>query len=353
MRILVGMSGGIDSSVAALLLRDAGHEVVGVTMSVWRKGNPFAGEPGKHACFGPNGEEDIAEARRVSRLLGIEYHVLDCAAQYEQIVLENFRSEYMAGRTPNPCVWCNSLIKFGALPGLARESGIMFDRFATGHYARVGFSGGRWMLRTAFDDRKDQTYFLYRLTQSQLSEVVFPLGNIRKEEARSLSIGQGLFTDDKHESQDFYSGDYSDLLQTTPREGEVVDSSGNVLGRHGGYWNYTIGQRRGLGIAAERPLYVIALDARRNRVVVGHVEDTFGSALVTRRLNWISMERLGEPMEISAKIRSTGSPKPALIEPLDDGAVSVRFAQPQKAITPGQSVVFYDGDIVVGGGVIS
>lgn len=352
MRILVGMSGGIDSSVAALLLQEAGHEVVGVTMSIWRDGNPFSGELKKNACFGPNEEEDIAEARRVSALLGIEYHVLDCASEYERIVLEDFKNEYLAGRTPNPCVWCNSLIKFGALPKIAREKGIAFDKFATGHYAQVEQKDGRWYLKRAVDLRKDQTYFLYRLTQQQLSEVMFPLGKVTKDEARRLCVEHGFFTEEKDESQDFYSGDYSDLLQTEPKMGSIVDTKGTVLGSHDGYWNYTIGQRRGLKIASERPLYVVRLDAQRNEVVVGHVEDTFGDALIAERLNWIGGEPVQAATEIQAKIRSTGVPKAALVEPLSDGTVSVRFAEPQKAVTPGQSVVFYQDDAVLGGGVI-
>lgn len=352
MRILVGMSGGIDSSVAALLLKDAGHEVVGVTMSIWREGNPFSGELRKNACFGPNEEEDIAEARRVSEMLGIEYHVLDCAAQYERIVLEDFRNEYLAGRTPNPCVWCNSLIKFGALPKIARESGIEFDKFATGHYARVQQSGGRYLLKQAADTKKDQTYFLYRLTQEQLANVIFPLGELSKDQAKRICIEQGFFTEEKDESQDFYSGDYSDLLQTGPRRGPIVDKDGTKLGEHDGYWNYTIGQRKGLGIAAERPLYVIGMHAERNEVVVGHVEETFGDTLESERLNWIAIPSLEGPLEVQAKIRSTGTAKPAIIEPKDDQFVSVRFAEPQKAVTPGQSVVFYQDDTVIGGGVI-
>lgn len=352
MKVLVGLSGGIDSSVAALLLKESGHEVVGVTMSIWREGNPFSGELRKNACFGPNEEEDIAEARRISSLLGIEYHVLDCASQYERIVLEDFRNEYLAGRTPNPCVWCNSLIKFGALPKIAREQGIEFDKFATGHYAQVEQSTDRWLLKRAVDARKDQTYFLFRLTQSQLSEVMFPLGKLRKEEARSLCVKHGFFTEEKDESQDFYSGDYSDLLQTEPKRGEIVDTGGKVLGYHEGFWNFTIGQRRGLGIAAKRPLYVISLDAAENRITVGFAEDTFGSELLAERLNWIGLSDPSGTLEIQAKIRSTGAPKTAILEIKDKDLVALRFAEPQKAVTPGQSVVFYQDEVVLGGGVI-
>jgi tRNA-specific 2-thiouridylase len=346
------MSGGIDSSVAALLLKQAGHEVIGVTMSIWRQGNPFKGELKKNACFGPNEEEDIAEARRIAGLLGIEYHVMDCAEQYERIVLEDFRSEYLAGRTPNPCVWCNSLIKFGALPKIARESGIAFDKFATGHYAKVAFEGDRWVLRQSADQKKDQTYFLYRLSQRQLSEVLFPLGDLQKDEARRICVDHGFFTAEKEESQDFYSGDYSDLIDAPKTIGDIVDRHGKVLGSHEGTWNYTVGQRRGLGIASDRPLYVVALDGVKNRVVVGYEEDTFGDALIAGKLNWISIEAPTAPRHAQAKIRSTGKAKPVVISAQDGGLVSVRFAEPQKAVTPGQSVVFYDDDLVLGGGVI-
>jgi tRNA-specific 2-thiouridylase len=352
MRVLVGMSGGIDSSVAALLLKHAGHEVVGVTMSIWRAGNPFSGELNKNACFGPNEEEDIAEARRISKMLGIEYHVLDCAEQYEQIVLEDFKDEYLAGRTPNPCIWCNSMIKFGALPKIARESGIVFDRFATGHYAQVAQQGSRFVLKKAVDIRKDQSYFLYRLTQQQLAEIMFPLGTLTKADARSICKEHGFFTDEKEESQDFYSGDYSDLLQTEAKTGPIVDMQGNKLGEHEGYWRYTIGQRRGLGVSGGRPWYVIGVDAKENIVVVGHEEDTFKNSLEADQLNWIAVNHLEKPCEVQAKIRSTGVPKAAIVAPNTDGSVSVRFAEMQKAVTPGQSVVFYQDDVVLGGGVI-
>lgn len=353
MKVLVGMSGGIDSSVAALLLQEAGHEVVGVTMSIWRQGNPFKGELKRNACFGPNEEEDIAEARRIAGILGIEYHVLDCAQQYERIVLEDFRSEYLAGRTPNPCIWCNSLIKFGALPKIARESGIEFEKFATGHYARVSQEEGRWMLRQAADIKKDQTYFLYRLTQKQLSEVLFPLGGLLKDDAREICIKHGFFTQDKDESQDFYSGDYSDLLDVQKTKGDIVDGRGKKLGTHEGIWNYTIGQRKGLGIAADRPLYVLSLNVEKNQVVVGYEEETFGESLVAEKLNWISDTHPTSSREAQAKIRSTGKAKPVIITPIDAHSVSVKFAEPQKAVTPGQSVVFYDDDKVLGGGVIA
>lgn len=352
MRVLVGMSGGIDSSAAALLLKEAGHEVIGVTMSIWREGNPFSGSITKDACFGPNEKEEIAEAKRISELIGIEYHVLDCAQEYEQVVLSDFRNEYLAGRTPNPCIWCNSQIKFGALPEIARRNGLEFDKFATGHYARVEQIDGIWHLKRGVDSTKDQTYFLYRLTQEQLSQVMFPLGELTKGQVRLLCSQNGLFMGDKKESQDFYSGEYSDLLEIDSKKGEIVDLQGNIIGSHSGYWNYTIGQRRGLKISSERPLYVISLDAQNNRVVVGHQEETFKDVLIAGKLNWIVPMKENKQYEVDAKIRSTQKGKPALITLNEYGLVEVRFAEGQKAVTPGQSVVFYKNESVLGGGVI-
>ncbi|MFA5513609.1 MAG: tRNA 2-thiouridine(34) synthase MnmA [Sphaerochaetaceae bacterium] len=352
MRVLVGLSGGIDSSVAALLLKKAGYEVVGVTMSIWKEGNPFSGELKKNACFGPNEQEDIAEAKRISELLDIEYYVLDCAKEYEKIVLNDFKSEYLAGRTPNPCIWCNSLIKFGALPKIAKEKGIFFDKFATGHYAQVEEVNGRYLLKKGVDQRKDQTYFLYRLTQEQLRTVIFPLGKMRKEETRRIAIENNFFSESKEESQDFYSGDYSDLLDVKPQKGQIIDTTGKVVGSHNGYWNYTIGQRRGLGISSDRPLYVLALDSQNNRVVVGYEEQTFNSVVKADNINWIGEFPNQEKIEVEAKIRSTSKAKAALLYIKNKDQVELRFAEAQKAVTPGQSVVFYRDETVLGGGVI-
>ncbi|EKE03949.1 MAG: hypothetical protein ACD_20C00124G0001 [uncultured bacterium] len=352
-KILVGMSGGVDSSVTALLLKEAGYDVMGVTMSIWNeKSNLKAG--GKNACYGPNEKEDIKEARRVCNKLGIPFHVLDCVEKYEKIVLENFRNEYILGRTPNPCIWCNSLVKFGALPLLAQESGIKFDKFATGHYANVAYdsSKGRYLLKKAADTRKDQTYFIYRLSQEQLSKVIFPLGDYFKEEIKEIARKNGLDVADKEESQDFYSGDYNELLGVNLEKGNIVDKAGNILGTHNGIWNYTLGQRKGLGIAARHSLYVIELNKEKNEVVVGYEEDTYQNALIANDINWIAIDNLTSEVSIKAKIRSSQSEKDVIIKPHGESEVYVEFVDYQKAITTGQSIVFYQDDLVLGGGII-
>jgi tRNA-specific 2-thiouridylase len=344
MRIAVGLSGGVDSSVVAALLKEQGHEVVGTTMSIWREGR-YQGGCGD-ACFGPHEAEDIASARELCVQLGIPYHVFDCSGAYEKTVLDYFREEYLAGRTPNPCVRCNSSMKFGLLPHLARESGLDFDAFATGHYARVVHCNSRWHLLRGVDEAKDQSYFLYRLTQEQLSGILFPLGEFRKADVRRLASRFGLAVKDKPESQDFYSGDKAELMQTPPRQGNIVDETGRVLGTHQGHWNYTIGQRRGLGVSSTRPLYVIDINACRNEVVLGTVEKLLTKRLLLTDCHWIS----GTPPKgkVLAKIRSTTRPAPAHFA---DGELV--FTDGVSAAACGQSAVLYEGDEVLGGGVIS
>lgn len=352
MKIIVGMSGGVDSSVTALLLKESGHEVIGIIMSIWSENNSFKTN-GKDACYGPNEKEDIKEAQRICDELKIPLHIIDCVEKYEKIVLENFRNEYSSGRTPNPCIWCNSLVKFGALPLLAEQSGITYDKFATGHYAKVIYDNGRYLLKNALDTRKDQTYFLYRLTQEQLSRVIFPLGDYTKEEVRKIAGKNNLHVCDKEESQDFYSGDYNELLKLEPKQGNIVDKQRNILGTHSGTWNYTLGQRKGLGIAAKMPLYVIELDNEKNEVIVGYEKDTYQKTLVANELNWIAIDELSDEIQIKAKIRSSQTAKDAIIKPYTNNEVHVEFDDYQKAITTGQSVVFYQNDIVLGGGIIN
>ncbi len=355
LRVAVGMSGGVDSSVAALLLARAGHRVEGIMMTLWPPGAPEpAPRPRKSACFGPGEDEDIETARAVCGAIGIPFRAIDCAAEYEAVVLRDFRDEFRRGRTPNPCVRCNSLVKFGILPDAARRAGIAFDRFATGHYARVAPDPrtGRVLLKAGLDERKDQSYFLYRLSQEQLAAAMFPLGDLRKDEVRTIARDAGLPVLDRRESQDFYAGDLKDILGAEERAGEIVDARGAVLGRHRGVWNYTVGQRKGLGIASSEPLYVVAIDAPSNRLVVGPESETFRTSCVVADCRWVAIERLDAPMTVAAKVRSNGRAHAAAIAPLPGGRARVDFEGPVAAVTPGQSAVFYLDDVVVGGGVI-
>jgi tRNA-uridine 2-sulfurtransferase len=351
MTVAVGMSGGVDSSVAALLLLQTGHEVSGVLMKLWP--GPEAPSPVKSACYGPDEAGDIRAAEGVCARLAIPLQVIDCSRVYEDLVLRYVREGYAAGTTPNPCVRCNQLIKFGLLPEAARASGLAFDRFATGHYARVGRDEptGRFLLKRAVDAAKDQSYFLYRLSQAQLATTLFPLGELLKARVRAIAREAGLPVHDRKESQDFYAGDLGDLVGPGPGDGDIVDRDGRVLGRHRGVLHYTVGQRKGLGIASPVPLYVIGIDAAYNRLIVGPESETLRRSAVIRDCVWGPFEALAAPAEVLAKVRSGGRLVPATVSPLADGC-RVDFAEPVSAVAPGQSAVFYEGDTVVGGGVI-
>ena len=351
MKILVGLSGGVDSSVAALILKQQGHDVVGATMSIWGKDGMAAKSGHKNACYGPDEKEDIEEARKIAAQIDIPYYVFNCVEQYEQIVLDNFKSEYIQGRTPNPCVWCNALVKFGVLPLIAKENGIEFDKFATGHYARVEEKDGRFLLKRGIAPHKDQSYFLYRLKQEQLKNIILPLGNYTKDQIRKIAKDNGLEVAEKPDSQDFYDGDYNELLGVKEKDGNIVDLDGKVLGHHKGIWNYTIGQRKGIGVSATKPLYVLELRKDTNEVVIGPADKTFKKELTAVNLNWIAFDKLENERKVYAKIRSTQQPTPVTITPNGDD-VDVVFDELQKSIAIGQSVVFYDEDVVLGGGVI-
>jgi len=349
--VIVGLSGGVDSSVAAYLLKQQGYQVIGVTMAIW---DGQYKSTGKHACYGSDEEEEIRGAREVAEKLDIPYHVFNCSAEYKQAVLDYFKSEYLAGRTPNPCIQCNQLIKFGMLPAMATMAGIRFDYFATGHYARVSFSEKyqRYILEKAADLKKDQTYFIHRLSQEQLKQCLFPIGGYNKPEIKELARKVGITTEDLEESQDFYAGDYKDLLDVQETPGNIVDSKGTVLGHHKGIWNYTIGQRKGLGIAFSEPLYVIGLNKENNTVIVGVREETYNTSFVVSDLVWVALPGLEHPMDCTSKVRSAQRERNAHIEPLENGDVKVTFFHPNDAITPGQSAVFYDGEVLLGGGII-
>ena len=349
MKIAVGMSGGVDSSVAVFLLKQEGHDVAGTIMKIWDESYPASIKG--NSCFGPEEAEDIEDAQKVCSYLGIPLHSIDCTKQYKDIIIGYFNKEYTAGRTPNPCVLCNKTIKFDLLPSLLAESGVEFERFATGHYSRITFDEPtqRYLLKKAVDQKKDQTYFLYRLSQEQLSKTLFPLGGLRKDEVRQIASDAGLPVHDKRESQDFYSGDYADLITSKDaKEGTIVDTSGNVIGSHKGIWNFTVGQRKGLGVFHKKPLYVISINVEKNEIVVGGKESLFSEGLLASHIN-IFVKEL--PQKATAKIRSNSKEVPCSLTGNKD-ELNVIFDEPQSAVTPGQSVVLYSEDIVLGGGII-
>jgi len=350
-KILVGLSGGVDSAVAAALLKKQGFDVIGITMAIWgdRKVNSTH-KCGHGACFGPDEKEDIESAQKISKFLKIPYHVIDCSKEYESIVLRYFKEEYLSGRTPNPCIRCNSLVKFGVLPFAAKEKGIEFDKFATGHYARIAENNGIFNLLRAKDLTKDQSYFLYKLTQNQLKNILFPLGEYTKNEVRKMAKDFGLDVSDKPDSQDFYEGDYNELLDVKEKEGNIVDTNNNILGTHNGIWNYTVGQRKGLGISSSEPLYVLKLDKDTNTVIVGNLDKTFKKSLIAKEINYPSNQKIKNG-RYYAKIRSSQQPKECDIEVLDN-AIKVDFIDFQKSIAQGQSVVIYDNETVLAGGII-
>jgi tRNA-specific 2-thiouridylase len=357
-RVLAAMSGGVDSSLTAYLLKEAGYEVIGATMRIWgpEKDFPSHGPRDRYGCCGVS---DVVDARRVAQQLGISFYVLNLQEQFEEEVISYFCREYLEARTPNPCILCNEKVKFGALLGKARELEATF--ISTGHYARVEYdqSRRRYLLKRGKDVKKDQSYVLFSLSQEQLSHALFPLGYSRKEEVRKKAMDLDLRVHDKRESQEicFIPGvDYRPFLRRRASRkieaGDIVDTQGRILGRHIGLPFYTIGQRRGLGLSAGKPLYVVALDRERNLILVGQKHEVFGSGLIANRVNWIAIDELRQPIRVKAKIRYTHTEADAVVEPSGDGKVKVEFLEPQEAITPGQAVVFYDEDMVMGGGWI-
>lgn len=351
--VAVGLSGGVDSTMAALLLQEQGYRVVGLTMAIYAQGEPPVKAVG-NACYGPDEKQDIAAVQAWCDAQKIPLHVLDCAAEYKQVVLGYFKEAYLAGLTPNPCVKCNAEMKFGILLQKALRGGVPFDFFATGHYARVEKRQGRFLLKRGADLKKDQSYFLYRLTQEQLARTLFPLGEYHKTQIREMARARGLAVADKADSQDFYAGDYADLLGTAPRAGKIVHVEGKVLGEHRGFWNYTIGQRKGLGIAAAEPLFVVDIDAAHNVVVVGGAQHTASMQCRLKDVVWGGLfpAPTAEPLPVMVKYRSSGKLVPATIES-DGKDVVVRFDAEQRSVARGQSLVFYQNDIVAGGGIIA
>ena len=353
-RVVVGMSGGVDSSAAAALLLEQGYEVVGITLKLWPQDCLSRAED---KCCGP---QAVADARAVCHRLGIPYYLVDEAADFQRQVIEYFAAEYKAGRTPNPCVMCNEKLKFGTLITRARKLGA--DFIATGHYARVERDGpdGRFLLKRGRDPRRDQSYFLFSLRQDQLGRALFPLGELQKADTRELAREKTLKTADKEESMEICfvpDNDYGGFLRqgglVEPRRGDIVDLQCCVLGQHEGVAFFTIGQRKGLGIAAARPLYVVDLDPDRNRVIVGDDTDLSRDEYVVERCNWIPFDAPAGPFEAVTKIRYNHPGTAATITPGPNGVARVRLHQAQRAITPGQASVFYQDDLVVGGGWIA
>ena len=356
-RIVVGMSGGVDSSVAAALLVEQGYDVVGVTLRL----TAWSDEPDAAARFGGCCSADTAgDARAVARTLGIPHYVLDAEDEFRRAVIAPFINAYSSGTTPVPCLACNRELKFGSLLGRARAWDAV--AVATGHYARItrDAATGRRLLLKGRDARKDQSDFLWSLDQSQLAGARFPVGDLTKAEVRAHAARLGLVTADKPESQDICfvpDGNYRAFLRRTGAAvftpGAIVDTAGTVQGRHDGVANYTVGQRKGLGLAGPRPLYVVDIDAARNVVTVGEARDLEQTRLVAAHVNFIACDPPSTPLAVHAKIRHRHEAAPATVQMLEDGSAEVLFDTPQRAVTPGQSVVFYRGDLVVGGGVIA
>ena len=360
------MSGGVDSSTVAAMLRAEGMNVVGLTMQLWNQrrlaGYPDMPEQVQGRCCSI---DDVYDARRVAEDLGIPYYVVNQEERFENDVVRPFVEEYLSGRTPIPCSLCNNHLKFDQLLITARQIGA--DLLATGHYARCEFDAqrNRWLLKRAADPAKDQTYFLFGLTQDQLSHTLFPLGGMSKPEVREIARSHELALADKPDSQEICfvpSGDYKKFIdayladqgESLPdTSGELVTTDGKVIGRHEGIHNFTVGQRKGLGVATGSPLYVIQINGEKGQVTVGNNDDLLARTLIAHKMNWIALETLTEPIRVRAKIRHRHEPASATVENAGDGEVRVIFDEPQRAITPGQAVVFYDDDIVVGGGWIA
>jgi len=363
--IAVAMSGGVDSSTVAAMLRAEGRQVIGLTMQLWNQRRLSGHEGMPEAVQGRCCSlDDVYDARRVAETIGIPYYVVNHEKRFEKEVVQPFISEYLSGRTPIPCSLCNNHLKFDQLLVVARQIGA--DAIATGHYARTEYDAesGRWLLKRPADRSKDQTYFLFGLTQKQLSRTLFPLGTLTKPEVRELARKHGLALAEKPDSQEICfvpGGDYKKFLdaylaeqgETLPdTAGELVTTSGQTIGEHSGIHNFTVGQRKGLGVATGSPLYVIQINGEKQQVVVGNQQELYCSTLRARRINLISVDDLDAPMRVTVKIRHRHEPAAAVIEKSGEDEVLVTFEDPQRAITPGQAAVFFDGDTVVGGGWI-
>lgn len=354
-KVVVGMSGGVDSSVAACLLKEQGYEVIGVTMQIWQEENPDEASENGGCC----GLSAVDDARRVAWTLGIPYYVMNFRREFKESVMDYFVAEYLHGRTPNPCIACNRYVKWEAL--LTRSMEIGADYIATGHYARVmELPNGRFTVRNSVTAAKDQTYALYNLTQEQLKRTLMPVGDYTKEEIRRIAERNGLAVAKKKDSMEICfipDNDYASFIEKSadnvPGAGNFVDMDGNVLGCHKGITHYTVGQRKGLNLSMGRPVFVTEIRPETNEVVIGSGDDVFSDRLCCSHVNWMAVDGLhGESRRVTAKIRYSHRGAPCVIRELPDGTVECLFETPQRAITPGQAVVFYEEDHVFGGGTI-
>lgn len=354
-KVVVGMSGGVDSSVAAFLLKKQGYDVIGVTMQIWQDEEEAAREESGGCC----GLSAVDDARRVAQVLDIPYYVMNFKNEFKSSVMDYFVKEYLEGRTPNPCIACNRYVKWESL--LRRSMEIGADYIATGHYARIGkLPNGRFAIRNSVTAKKDQTYALYNLTQHQLSHTLMPVGSYHKEEIREIAVNNNLPVAHKPDSQDICfvpDGDYAGFIERevpgqAPGPGNFVTKEGKILGQHKGITHYTIGQRKGLGLAMGHQVFVSEIRPETDEVVIGEAEDVFRSELTCSHINYMSVEALPQPKRVWAKIRYAHQGEWCIIEQVGEDKIRCSFEKPVRAVTPGQAVVFYDGEYILGGGVI-